>query len=102
MKVKQPVVLAIAFACVLVGLVHAQDPQSPQSPREQTPPPAPNTADQSALDIQGSKTYLLGPGDLLDIRVFGQPDLSSVVQVDGDGNLSSLPFLDTPIPAKCR
>ncbi len=102
MKVKQSLVLAIAFACVLVGLVHAQDPQNPQNPREQTPPPAPATAEPSSLDIQGGRNYLLGPGDLLDIRVFGQPDLSSIVQVDGDGNLSSLPFLDTPIPAKCR
>jgi len=28
--------------------------------------------------------------------------LSSTAQVDGDGNLSSLPFLEAPIPAKCR
>lgn len=55
------------------------------------------------MDIQGSKTYLLGPGDVLDIRVFGQPELSSShAQIDSDGNLSSLPFLETPIPAKCR
>lgn len=55
------------------------------------------------MDIQGSKTYLLGPGDVLDIRVFGQPELStSNAQIDSDGNLSSLPFLETPIPAKCR
>ena len=95
MKIKQFLLLAVVFACVLVGFVHAQDPQQP------TPPP-PNIAEQAALDIQGSRNYLLGPGDMLDIRVFGQPDLSSVVQVDGDGNLSSLPFLDTPIKAKCR
>ena len=44
----------------------------------------------------------LGPGDVLDIRVFGQPDLSSTVPVDSDGNLSSLPFLEMPIKAKCR
>ncbi|HSD47015.1 MAG TPA: polysaccharide biosynthesis/export family protein, partial [Pyrinomonadaceae bacterium] len=57
----------------------------------------------SGLDIQGSKAYLLGPGDVLDIRVFGQPELStSNAQIDSDGNLSSLPFLETPIPAKCR
>ena len=55
------------------------------------------------MDIQGSKSYLLGPGDVLDIRVFGQPELStSAAQVDSDGNLSSLPFLEQPIPAKCR
>ena len=56
----------------------------------------------SALDNQGIKNYLLGPGDVIDVRVFGQPDLSSVVQVDSDGNISSLPFVETPIPAKCR
>jgi polysaccharide export outer membrane protein len=39
---------------------------------------------------------------VVDIRVFGQPDLSSSAQVDSDGNLSSLPFLETPIRAKCR
>ena len=55
-----------------------------------------------ALDIQGIKSYLLGPGDVLDVRVFGQPELTSSVQVDSDGNLSALPFLETPIEAKCR
>jgi polysaccharide export outer membrane protein len=54
------------------------------------------------LDIQGIKNYLLGPGDVLDVRVFGQPELTSNVQVDGDGNLSGLPFIETPIRAKCR
>jgi polysaccharide export outer membrane protein len=55
------------------------------------------------MDVLGSKAYLLGPGDVLDIRVFGQPDLSTPnAQIDSDGNLSSLPFLETPIPAKCR
>jgi polysaccharide export outer membrane protein len=97
MKVKQSLVLAIVSACVLVGLVNAQDPQ-PQTP----PPPAPSSAEQASLDIQGSRNYLLGPGDVVDVRVFGQPELSGTAQVDGDGNLSSLPFLEAPIKAKCR
>ena len=45
--------------------------------------------------------YLLGPGDVVEVKVFGQPDLSTSAAVDGDGYLSSLPFLE-PIPAKCR
>lgn len=49
---------------------------------------------------QQQQKYLLGPGDVLEIKVFGQ-DLNSTAQVDGDGYLSSLPFLE-PIPAKCR
>jgi polysaccharide export outer membrane protein len=95
MKVKQFLVLVIGFV-LMVGVVQAQE-QSQQ-------PSTPTVTQQQSqdLDIQGIKTYLLGPGDVLDIRVFGQPDLSSSVQVDGDGNLSSLPFLEAPINAKCR
>jgi len=93
MKVKQSLVLVIGFVCMFGVSVYAQEtpqtsaPVAPQSP---------------GIDVQGIKTYLLGPGDVLDIRVFGQPELSSTVAVDGDGNLSSLPFLEAPIKAKCR
>lgn len=92
MKVKQSLVLAIGFLCMFAGSVYAQESQAPMPVAPQNP----------GLDIQGIKSYLLGPGDVLDIRVFGQPDLSSTVQVDSEGNLSSLPFLETPIKAKCR
>ena len=94
MKTKKSFLLVIAIVCALAGSVYAQEsqPQQPSGPPPETP----------GLDIQGIKTYLLGPGDVVDIRVFGQPDLSSSAQVDSDGNLSSLPFLETPIRAKCR
>ena len=91
MKIKQTFLLIVIVAMV-AGSVYAQESQAP-------PPAAPQN---SGLDIQGIKSYLLGPGDVLDIRVFGQPDLTSTVPVDSDGNLSSLPFLETPIKAKCR
>jgi polysaccharide export outer membrane protein len=55
-----------------------------------------------SVDNQGVRGYLLGPGDVLDVRVFGQADLSSVVEIDDMGQISSLPFLETPIPAQCR
>ena len=94
MRIKLCLVVAIGLACLVAGFSRAQEPQ-------QTPPPTTSTS--SAMDVQGSKAYLLGPGDVLDIRVFGQPDLSTPnAQIDSDGNLSSLPFLETPIPAKCR
>src|ERR1044072_6294776 len=95
MKVKQSLALAIALVCTLAVSIRAQESQP-----QEAPPPAPSQ--NPGLDIQGIKAYLLGPGDVLDIRVFGQPDLSSSVQVDSDGNLSSLPFLEAPIKAKCR
>lgn len=97
MKTKHCLVVAVACACLLAGFSKAQEPQPPQEPS------APAVTGASALDLQGSKNYLLGPGDVLDIRVFGQPELStSNAQIDSDGNLSSLPFIETPIPAKCR
>jgi polysaccharide biosynthesis/export protein len=96
MRLKLCLIVAVASACMIAGFSQAQEPQ-------QQEPSTAVTATSSSLDIQGSKAYLLGPGDILDIRVFGQPELStSSAQIDSDGNLSSLPFLETPIPAKCR
>src|SRR6266576_2480776 len=60
------------------------------------------SSSSAALDQQGIRRYVLGPGDVLDVRVFGQPDLSSVAEIDSDGNISSLPFLEKPIRAQCR
>ncbi|HVG31710.1 MAG TPA: polysaccharide biosynthesis/export family protein [Pyrinomonadaceae bacterium] len=56
----------------------------------------------SSMDTQGIRRYLLGPGDTLQIRVWGQPDLSGDVDVDDQGNISELHFIETPIPARCR
>ena len=94
MKTKQSLLLVIAFVCALAGSVYAQEsqPQQPSGPAPETP----------GMDIQGSRIYLLGPGDVVDVRVFGQPELSGPAQVDSDGNLSALPFLELPIRAKCR
>jgi polysaccharide export outer membrane protein len=94
MKLKQSLVLVVALVCLSAGLALAQE--------QQQQPSAPTGPQSSSLDNQGIKAYLLGPGDVLDVRVFGQPELSSSVQVDSDGNLSALPFLETPIKAKCR
>lgn len=98
MKLKLSLIMAAAFVCSLAMLAYGQEQQQQQ----QQNPAQPSQGQSSPLDIQGIKSYLLGPGDVLDVRVFGQPDLSSSVQVDSDGNLSSLPFLEKPIVAKCR
>lgn len=73
MRPKRPFTMLAVLICVVSGVVHGQQQQP----------------------------YLLGPGDVIEVRVFGQYDLSANAQIDSDGNLSSLPFLD-PIPAKCR
>src|SRR5882724_5618670 len=94
MKIKILFVFAIVTCWVLVSIVQAQE-------QTQQAPPS-SGSQQSGVDTQGIKNYLLGPGDVLDIRIFGQSDLNSTAQIDSDGNLSSLPFLEKPIPAKCR
>jgi len=94
MRVKFLLVITFALASSIAVL--AQQQQEPQQS------PTTGVGQSSPLDIQGIKTYLLGPGDVVEIRVFGQADLSSTAQVDSEGNLSSLPFLEVPIPAKCR
>lgn len=98
MKVKKTLVLAVALACTFAVIAQAQEQQQEQQQQSSTQ----TTSQSASLDVQGIKAYLLGPGDVLDVRVFGQPDLSSQVQIDSDGNISSLPFLETPIKAKCR
>ncbi len=85
--------VAILASLTLPIVVRTQEPQSASPAPSQGP---------SAVDAQGIKNYLLGPGDVLDVRVFGQPDLNAVVEIDSDGNISSLPFLEAPISAKCR
>jgi len=98
MKVKLFLFTAILSSC-LIATVQAQSEQ-PNQP--QAPAPTEGPQGQSSLDTQGIRNYLLGPGDVLDVRVFGQPDLNAAAEVDSDGNISSLPFLETPIPAKCH
>ena len=82
---------------------HAQSPST--APSTQAPPAtqSPSTpSDMNSVDLQGGKRYLVGPGDVLDVRVFGQSELNSTVEIDDEGNISSLPFLEDPIPAMCR
>jgi polysaccharide export outer membrane protein len=93
MKFKSLFVFGIIACSILVAIVHAQEPAQQGS--------APVVSQSPSLDNQGIRKYLLGPGDVLDVRVFGQ-DLNATAPVDSDGNISSLPFLEKPIPAKCR
>ncbi|PYS61450.1 MAG: hypothetical protein DMF74_16350 [Acidobacteria bacterium] len=90
--------LVALFGCYTVISVLAQSQSQPQSQ-----PTAPVYQPGSAsIDEQGVRGYRLGPGDILDVRIWGQSDLNSTIEIDEDGNISSLPFIDDPIPAKCR
>jgi polysaccharide export outer membrane protein len=90
MKMWTQMLVVALVAMGVLALAHAQEPQGPV------------LGQTSSVDNQGIRNYLLGPGDVLDVRVFGEPNLSAVVEIDGDGAITSLPFLEAPIRAKCR
>ena len=90
--------LVALFGCYTVISVLAQS-QSQQQSQPTAPVYQPGSA---SIDEQGVRGYRLGPGDILDVRIWGQSDLNSTIEIDEDGNISSLPFIDDPIPAKCR
>jgi polysaccharide export outer membrane protein len=52
------------------------------------------------LDMLGVQKYLLGPGDVLDLRVFNEPQFSDRLHVTDEGNVD-VPFIGS-IPALCR
>jgi polysaccharide export outer membrane protein len=85
---------------LLSGLLSVAAQSPAQSPSQN--PSSDGQPASLAVDNQGGNRYRLGPGDLLDVRVFGQSDLNSTVEIDEDGNITSLPFIEDPIPAKCR
>jgi polysaccharide biosynthesis/export protein len=87
MNTKRPFCLSIAVACCVLGVVQAQQPATPK------PEPA-------SLETQ-AQPYLLGPGDVVEVTVEQMTNPTRRVQVNGDGYVSSLPFID-PIKAKCR
>ena len=91
---------ALASVAILCSFT---SPSVVRTQQQQSAPQAPSPAfSQPSIDTQGIMNYLLGPGDVLDVRVLFQPDLNATPEVDSDGNISSLPFLEKPIPAKCR
>ncbi len=58
-----------------------------------------------AQDIPGTvaqaKSYRLGPGDKVTVKVLGEKDFDFVASVNSDGKIE-VPFFDTPISAQCR
>lgn len=92
-------IYVIMLACFSsVSPLYAQESGTSQSAQQG----AAVTGQPSSVDNQGIRNYLLGPGDTLDIRFFGQSEMNTIAEVDSDGNINSLPFVETPIRARCR
>ncbi|MGH9902425.1 MAG: polysaccharide biosynthesis/export family protein [Pyrinomonadaceae bacterium] len=94
----------LAVLCVGMSLsALAQQPGAPPAPSSQSDSlvsnPGPDVSG-NPLDGMGVKKYLLGPGDVLDLRVFNEPQFSDKLQVSDEGNVE-VPFVGA-IPARCR
>jgi polysaccharide export outer membrane protein len=100
MKAKTHILLVAALCLAASWPLQAQEQQG--QGQSQGVAQGAAVVSASSIDSQGIKKYLLGPGDTLDIRVFGQPDLNWQGEVEADGNITSLPFIEAPIRAQCR
>lgn len=86
-------ILSLTMA-VLVSAARAQPPSS-KPDADQTPSPT-----QSA--VQTDENYRIGPGDVLEIRIFNRPQLSrDAVRVEGAGVIR-MPLIDGEIMAACK
>jgi polysaccharide biosynthesis/export protein len=96
MKVKS-VLLMLALGC-LAAAASAQDSggAAPQVPVVNA-----GSSGAPSLDSMGVKKYLLGPGDVLDLRVYNEPQFNGQLVVDDEGNVA-IPFIEAPIRAQCR
>ncbi|HVF54675.1 MAG TPA: polysaccharide biosynthesis/export family protein [Pyrinomonadaceae bacterium] len=97
MKVKNTLLL-LAVCCLFAAPVCAQEGSAQNVSVSGS---GGLTTPGSALDALGVKKYLLGPGDVLDLRVFGEPQFNGTLVVNDEGNIE-VPFVDDPISARCR
>src|ERR1051325_990772 len=84
-------------------LVNAQV-ATPSNPMIEPASTAANTKPASATVTtpQPDDRYRIGPGDILDIRIFNRPNLSrEAVRVEGNGMIR-MPLIDNEIQAACK
>lgn len=95
------VILSFAAFSLLVAPVHGQQQQGPST--SITAVPAISISERPAPGnlLSARREYTLGPGDAVELKVLGEPQMDGVYEVDGDGNLS-LPFIEQPVVAQCR
>ncbi len=87
--------IRIINICMLLGLVlglSAKSISAQEIPREVAPqrPAIAQVADPNNSD---DDSYRVGPGDLIDVRVFGHPELGRETRISNQGTIR-LPFLD--------
>jgi polysaccharide export outer membrane protein len=90
-----PVMLGVSFL-IQVGLAQnstvIQETTHPQDAPKEAPGiismPAGDSSDQKNFQHADSSKLVLGPGDEVEITVYGAPDLSGHTRISGEGNIS--------------
>lgn len=110
MKVlKAALLLAVALPLVApLSSAQQQQPPTPAAAVATAQPPAKSDA-QDAQTVKITErslytdrgVYLLGPSDVLELRVFGEPQFDGEFTVEEEG-IVLFPFVDEPVVAKCR
>jgi len=92
--------LLLSLCCALASTAAAQDSTSGGS-SPQAGMVSAGGSGVSAPEAAGVKKYLLGPGDVLDLRVYNEPQFNGQLVVDDEGKVA-VPFVDEPLTAQCR
>ncbi len=97
MRVIRSTFLFAALCSIFVLPLGAQQPQQTPTQGATVMP----TRDAASGTMTVRREYLLGPNDVVELRVFGEPQFDGAFAVDGDGKLV-VPFVEQPINAQCR
>ena len=103
------VVQTVALPLATMAMLWGQTPESKTTPppkgepAPQLAPGAPKTKEEAAEAVKPSgempaapvdpKSYLIGPEDIIEVRVWREPEVSAVVQVRPDGKIA-LPLIN--------
>jgi polysaccharide biosynthesis/export protein len=83
----------LLMICLAVSAQQGTDKQTNSTNAASTP---------VSNDARANDRYRIGPGDILDIRIFNRPNLSrEAVRVEGNGMIR-MPLIETEIQASCR
>lgn len=91
-------VLSCVLALLAVSLPFAVNATAQESTRQSSVAVLPT---KDIAETVAPRGYLLGPGDIIEIKVLGEPQFDGKYTVDEDGKIL-LAFVNKPIQAGCR
>jgi polysaccharide export outer membrane protein len=95
-------VVALLMACFGTSQIANAQPAAASQKTASNPTALESPSNSVTHTPEGDDRYRIGPGDVLDIRIFNRPNLSrDAVRVEGNGMIR-MPLIDSEIQAACR